>query len=573
VSTPEGRAARILLGGVVGSVALLLAACAGIPTSGPVRTGGGSANERVEPITRLIGQPPYPGIEPKDLVDGFLTASGAFDDDHGVAREYLTADARRGWDAGAGVTVYDGRSLTTADAGSNSVVVTASQVATISAQGVYEATVPAKPISRTFRLDKVAGEWRIRSLPFQGLMLDTDAVSRAYTSYDVYFLDPAASVVVPQPVLVPFGAGTTTSLVRALLEGPPAWLAPAVRTAVPAGTGLVVDSVPIVDGVAQVNLTSDAAAPVDSQAAGLSAQLVWTLRQIPEVAAVHITFQDVPLRGPGVAELQSRDDWATFDPDVPTNVDPVFVAKGRLQTLHDGRARAVAGPAGDGTLTLTHPALSLDGGQVAALTANGTALVVGDLGKDMRTSVTGTALTPPTWDRSGAVWTTDRTTGATYFVKPGGAVQTVTVNDRPAGSLTTLRIARDGVRAAAVVVGAGGHGQLYLARVERTEGTVALSGFRLVRDVADVVDVAWGTADRLVAYGTTATSQVAQPWIVDLSASTVTSLGSLPAGARVQSLTAGPTEPLLVSTVNGRLWRSGPEWEDLGDGAYPAYPG
>ena len=41
-------------------------------------------------------------------------------------------------------------------------------------------------------------------------------------------------------------------------------------------------------------------------AQALSARLVWTLRQLPDVTRVRITVQGVPLQVPGAPTVQSR---------------------------------------------------------------------------------------------------------------------------------------------------------------------------------------------------------------------------------------------------------------------------
>jgi len=103
---------------------------------------------------------------------------------------------------------------------------------------------------------------------------------------------------VPNQVMLPIGPGTSTALMRALVSGPTPWLAPAVSTAIPTGTKLVVDSAPITDGIVQVDLSAQAATAIDKEAQALSAQVVWTLRQLVDVTAVRITVNGVPLDEP-----------------------------------------------------------------------------------------------------------------------------------------------------------------------------------------------------------------------------------------------------------------------------------
>ena len=95
--------------GIVVVLALpLLAACASIPTSGPIQQGVEVGVETTDQVIRVIARPPQPDMTPTQIVSGFLQASASFEDDHAVAREYLTPEAAVMWDPTRSVTVYDG---------------------------------------------------------------------------------------------------------------------------------------------------------------------------------------------------------------------------------------------------------------------------------------------------------------------------------------------------------------------------------------------------------------------------------------------------------------------------------
>ena len=75
-----------------------------------------------------------------------------------------------------------------------------------------------------------------------------------YQPYDLYFVGNGRSLV-PNPIYLPAlnnPANVASALMKALLNGPSAWLKPAVSTAVPPNTSLSVDSVTITDGIAEV---------------------------------------------------------------------------------------------------------------------------------------------------------------------------------------------------------------------------------------------------------------------------------------------------------------------------------
>jgi hypothetical protein len=89
-------------------VAPLLAACAVIPTSGPIQQGAEVGVETTDQVIRVIARPPQSDMTPTEIVSGFLQASASFEDDHAVAREYLTPQAAVMWDPSINVSVYDG---------------------------------------------------------------------------------------------------------------------------------------------------------------------------------------------------------------------------------------------------------------------------------------------------------------------------------------------------------------------------------------------------------------------------------------------------------------------------------
>lgn len=570
-------ARRLVLGVVLVVVgALAVTGCAGIPTTGPVLQGAEVGGARDDPFIRVIASPPRTGMTPQEVVSGFLHASASFDDDHAVARLYLAPESRAGWNPLVGTVVYadTGSSLVEATAGR--VVFRATRTGTVSARGEYASAGAGAVVATTFHLRRVEGEWRVVDPPAGLLLTDLD-VERAFRTFDLYFPDPSRTVLVPNQVLLPVGPGVTTTLVRALLEGPTPWLAPAVRTAVPTGTELAVDAAPLRDGVVQVDLTAPAARAVGDEAAALSAQVVWTLRQLSDVSGVRITVEGLPLSVPGAGPVQPRDSWPQYDPDVlGESAAGYLVADGRLSALRGEAPVPVPGPTGDGRTVLGQPAVSTDEKRVAGLDAAGRSLLVGDIGADEAVGpvLAGTSLTAPCWDVLGTVWTADRRPDGSVAVwamtgdEPPTAVE---VTGLPAGTVTSLVVSRDGARVAAVVR-RGTSGRLMLGRVERAPGLLRLSGFRpLESALTDVRDVAWSSADEVAVLGRI-DGGVAEPFLVELTGSVARGLGSL--GTEMLSLAAAPGQPTLAGTADGRVWQhTGFGWAAVGAGQDPAYPG
>ncbi len=146
------------------SPALVLAACSGVPTNtnpeviGPVV--GGVAPSSASVVT------PAPGADERQIVLGFLDENVSEDAHHTSARSFLTADASKKW---VDTTTVVATNINTgvANLQTNSVNVTANKVGTVDARGIYTPVTEgagSTPISLTFGLIQVAGQWRINTL-------------------------------------------------------------------------------------------------------------------------------------------------------------------------------------------------------------------------------------------------------------------------------------------------------------------------------------------------------------------------------------------------------------------------
>ena len=550
--------------------------CASVPTSGPVREGDVVQAGIEEPFVRVIPQAPVAGLGPVAVVQGFLAASASFEDDHGVAREFLTPQASDTWDAGAGVVVYDDSAFSVRSTGPKRVEFRAVTPAVIDADGSLTPT--GNTTTRTtFGLARSGGEWRIASLP-DGLFLTRLDVARSYRALDLFFLAEQGTLLVPDPVYVPIvRPGAATSLMRALLGGPTPWLAPAVRTAFPPDTSLVVDAVPVENGIAQVNLSKEVLSASDAQLSALTAQTVWTLSQLPEVTAVRITAGGRSLSLPGVAGVQTVHDWSGFDPNAsPSTVTGLAVNQGRVVEQNGDNFVAVPGPFGHGDYALQTPTASWAGDRIAAVTTDGRRLLVQDRAEPQRVSqvFSGDDLGPPSFDGDGLLWFVDRSDRGGSVVRAvdvNGTVRRVDAPGLARQTVVELDLARDGARAAVVVQRRDGSGELLLARVEHSGSQVSLTGLRhLERTLTDVRSAAWPSSDRIVVLARQGGALI-QPWLVGIDG-LVTQTGGSAKG--LETIAAAPDRPLLAGTTDGRLFEStGLSWRELAPGLDPSYAG
>ncbi|MDO8309915.1 MAG: LpqB family beta-propeller domain-containing protein [Actinomycetota bacterium] len=573
-----------LLGSRLLAVAVALAALAGcasvptsfsavVPTTGPIEQGEQVGVDPEDQFIRVIARGPREGMSATEIVQGFLDASASFDGNHAVARQFLTRTASATWDTNAGVQVYEATS-TLSEFG-RSVVMTAPQTGTIATNGRYEVAGPSAELRERFQLTLVDGEWRIDEVP-QGLLLAQSDVDRAFRSFAVYFFNPSFDTLVPDPRMIPVvGSGLATTLVRRLVAGPSEWLLPAVRTGFPDGVRLNIDSVPIESGIARVDLTANARAADDETRQALSQQIVWTLRQLPDVQAVEITAGGQPLLVPGAPSPQPRDAWPLVDPNGLPPGASGYVARidGVVRLIPEG-ARPVAGDAGAGDIALVDIAVSNDSTSIAGIDIEGAVwkgrMVEGAPLIRIREPGSPTGLA---FDRSTSVWLVDATEGL-ISVAGDGAFEKITVEGLSRRtSLIAAIPSRDGTRAA-LIVRRGPRTVLLLARIVRSSGratSILVDGpIRVESNLVEVIDVAWSGADSLSVLGSESPGSV-QVFDVDIATGVSAARGT-PEGP--VSVGAAPGLPTLIGSADGLVYGyvTG-SWQERVRGLSPTYPG
>jgi hypothetical protein len=554
----------------VAAVALAAASCASMPTHGAIHLGravsapGGLADLDV----RVLPPSWHAGMAPGEVVAGFLRALVNDDDDYAIARSYLTPGGMRSWHPDKGITTYDDTSSRTSVSGSR-VTIRAPRLGRIDQRGGYE-PMPGT-LASTFTMTKISGSWRIDKLA-DGVLLSATDAQRAFRLANVYYLNRSGTTVVPDQVLLQGSQrGIATALMSALLAGPSAWVAPAVHTALPSGTALI-GTVPVHDdGVADVNLSASvrSASPQDLMAA--SAQITWTLRQVPGVTGVRLFADGAPLSAPGVPARQPVASWPSYDPSAPPATGAlIYVTHQHLRATGSSAATIARSDPGH----VVSAAESRDGSVIAVVRQVGAQqdLLVGRPGERLERRLTATTMSAPTFDVDGAVVTVVNGAGGRRVVaidRDGHSRMIATDADLSRNPVTSLRISRDGSRVAAVV----GSGALLVGRVAGRGSSEAFGGFRAVLPGAHSVEgVSWSDADTLVV---TAVSGSSRRDVVetDTAGYFVRIVDTVPVHGRVVNVAAAPGRPLVVATETGELWSSATGWVSVAPGGAPAYAG
>lgn len=577
-----GPARRTVLIAALGGVGVATAGCVRIPASSGVHQAPRQTAGAAVPDIRTFPDPPVPGLGPQGIAAGFIEASAVAGPDFSIARQYLTETAAAAWDPQAGLVVFTGGSWrspgTVVTPGPTaSVVLSGTAVGRVDRTGLFSAAVTGAPFAARFRLHLQNGQWRIADPP-PGLLIAADDFVRNYAAWEVMFLNPTASSLVPDALYLPDRGMDASVLAARLVAGPSTWLAPVVRTALPAGATLSSDVVPVVDGVARVGLAADLRGLDVPALDRLSAQVVTTLRQLaPEISAVTIVVGGSPVAPGQLPAEQPVDSWDRYSPDVLPAVggDLTVVAVGP-----DGPQLMRGSPDSLDPVTRVPPALfasgvprslAVDAGSasVAVVSASGTALLVATgtgsgTGGPVRRAITGRGLTRPHFDRAGLVWTVDA--DGTVLTWNGSSVERVGVDLRgiqaatplalPGVRVRRLTLARDGQRAAVVVGRRGGPATVLLMRVRRQPGTaraqVVLEAPRLITTAyPEVIDLCWLNDAQLTLLGRDATAalQVVQ---LRQDGSAVQELGTPADGV---SLAAGPgSRQIVVGGSDGTLY-------------------
>ncbi|HEX3005579.1 MAG TPA: LpqB family beta-propeller domain-containing protein [Angustibacter sp.] len=588
---PRERSARALAAVLAAVLLPVLAACGGsMPDSGQAGAGREIGDVSADPL-RVVPEGPAPGAEPAAVVSGFLRAGAGFDDDHAVARTFLTTEASSVWNPAQGTVIYpDDTSLsvvTRAHGRDREVVVTAPVWAVIDRLGQLELARPGTTASTSFEVTSTDGEWRVGTLqPDLGLWMPRYEFERAYTPLRLYFAATGTRTLVPD--LRWFAgprAGLATEMVRSLLAGPAPYLRGAVTSGAPGMTTLGVDAVPTSDGTAQIDLSSSALTATPEQRQQLWAQLTASLRQLPTVSGISLTAEGAAYPVAGLPDKGAGGDLG-YAEDVRVAGPVVVLSDGRLRQVDPGTGALAGAPtgrfAGIEVAGVRAVAAGTDDDLLLAVDSSGRRLLALAAQQPPTRLYTGTDLANPVVDVRGWAWTADRgRAGALAVVAStsstaAAADDTTSVRELRPGWLSgrrvlALDVSRDGSRLAVVSATPDGASRLQVAGIVR-DGTGRPVGLAIPRSAASslttVRDVSWADRTNLAVLAG-APGQV-QPYQVEVGGL----VEALPKVQDAVSISAGDgLRAVYVVTGSGRvLVRTGNGWRSLGPGTSVTIP-
>lgn len=490
------------------AAALLLTGCAPtLPTSGEVSSGQVPVGEEYD--YGRLPQSPQPDASPEEIIEGFLDAGANAENDHEVAREYLTPEMAEQWNPWTHTLVYleDNISIDPADEDLYRVQLTVdSRVDSTGAR-----TYPGDPNQETFEVQQVDGEWRISEAPDGKILADGD-FNTSYDDYTLYFFDVQQRYVVPDVRWLIRQPGQTTELANRVLEGPVPWLAPGVVSAFDEGDSMGSPTVPVSEGVATVDLDpSVVAGASDRDIALMHYQLSMALHPLNPVTRVELTVGGSPLEVPGPNDLPEGERLVIERS--PSALERQIGVQGDQLIWQLGEQTSTVASMPDlSEIEPRFPAVSTaaEGDVVAVLNGELDALYHARAdAQEPELLVEAESMTRPSMDNFGWTWTVTHEDGestirAFNYDDPEAQSVAVAADFIEGREVTSLRISQDGTRAALVVDDAGVR-SLYIAAVVREAGSGAPWNLgqsnRLHPDAqVEIEEVRWSENDEVVVW-------------------------------------------------------------------------
>ena len=529
---------------VATALTLSAAACSGIPRSGNVQKGAAVAQDDSNAIEFLPASP-VDGATQEQILRGFLDAASSPQDDYAIAREYLAGTFVANWDASASVTV---------DFGVRSVVLTSDTAAvlqtvasaTVDGRGAYTEIKPSTPLSLNYKFVSERGQWRLVAVP-AGVVIDRFTFDQVFSTHALYFFDPTFMHLVPDLRYFPGGSFTTTRIMKALLQGPAAWLADggAVVSAFPAGTTLVAETVPIAARIAMVDLTSQALQATREGFIHMQAQTTASLKSIDSVSGVQLLV---------AGNLQDIATSTNPNLDITTRVDarPLGMFNGTFGFLNGETTEPIAGLS-ELLQPLNATAITVASSLVlaAARTEAGVVLVRSTSGVTILDTRPG--LISPSLDPSNYIWSVPANAPMEINVySTDGQVTQVAAPWPEASRIVSLNIARDGSRLVALLA-LGDQTRFVAANIQRGDGNRPVkigTPINLITDAGIPLDATWADPTTVVSLvkGADGSSHLASQTIGGQSQ-------ELPSSAPVVSLAgANMMTQLRIRAADGSLY-------------------
>lgn len=571
---------------VLGLAALGALAGCGLDSDSTVRPGLKVDGAPPVPLNRIPNKPDE-GASPEQIILGFLHAGATSGQRLDITRSYLTDTLARAWIPDSQTVIYDGRELQVRPVkGTPDTYRTKVHVqATIDTEGRYSVAPPNLWEIFEFTVTKVDGEWRIDQLEEGfGRVLQVQEVGYIFRDYPVHYPAIGWNTLVVDQRWFPQDQ-LATRLVRAQLGRVPEYLEDAVST--DTGARLVVDAVPVRDGVARVDLDTDSVADDATTRKQLAAQLVATLMSLPAVTEVVITLSGNELKL-GITEALTTPEQLGFVDRTQTN-NAVVMARsdtklvrvgGRLGSVSRQHMKSAASKFEPIPTSSTRLALRLDGKEIAAVSSKGSHLVrYREDGTHTDVASFAADMAYPCYDYGGVLWVGGSGLGRESGHRLWAINATVDVTDEDAAApkhvptpwlgsrlVQAAVVSPEGSRIAVIseeIPGAGS--RLEIAGVARRANGLPTKTspqtFRIGASLVEMIEAVWVGPTTLAVIGRQDKQAVLQPYLVHVGGQ-VEPMTERPGAVSIT--TTGDDKDVVLTSADRRVFqRSGGRWQEL----------
>jgi hypothetical protein len=491
---------------------------------------------------------PAEGATQREILDGFIAAGAAPQNNFRIARSFLTDATALTWNP-ARETFVRGVYASVKVSAATELTYFTTIASRVDENGVFSTS--SRPESRNwqFGFSRINGEWRLSVVPDLTVVSESTFAS-TYDDYIAYFYNHDRTAFVPDVRVFARQGDPATSLARAVIAGPSQFL-PNASTAFPSGSELTTAPVEIEAGNAIVDVSDAVVEASIRDQQDMLAQLGASLAQLPDVSATTMSVNRVSLTIPAVPgiDLNPRVDdrpLILYDEAFGYSTDA------QIESIRSTESRIV---------NLTPTSISYDASTNSA--AIGTRTGVFLLTDRTERLSDRASVVDPQIDGSRSVWWVDPTTPHQVSVSIGGGRINLDGPWPRAAEVVGLEVSREGAR---VAIGINDRGRGYILvgsiSVDDSGRPTGINGFRRLTIAAEsIIDLAWADSTHVAVLGN-------RNGVVHAELGTVGGssrlLGQPQNPARISGGNTGITG-LVVIAGNGQLWKPrGAGWQSTG---------
>lgn len=526
---------------------LSLTGCATIPRTGPVQVAGpNTVGSQAE--SEFLPAGPGEGATQREILDGFISAGSAPQNNFRIARSFLTDEEGLRWNPTKETFVrgtYDSVTISTATEMTYSTGI----VSAVDEGGVLTTIEPVETREWIFSFARVNGEWRLSSVP--DVTLITESIfSSTYGEYLAYFYNHDRTALVPDVRVFSRQSDPVVSLARAVIAGPSVYL-PNVSTAFPLGSELRSVLVDVESGIATVDVSESVSNASTRDQQAMLAQLRASLGEFADITATAMSVNQSLLTIAALPGLESN----------PRVDDRPLILYNNLFGYATGTEIESAPPNAASIVDLEPTSISFDASTNAAAISSPTGVyLVTDQAKWLSGDV---SLVDPQIDGSQSVWWVETSSPGRIFVASEGRDLKIDGPWSRSARIVGLEVSRDDARVA-IAINDLGQGYVLVGAImtDRIGRPTAVSDYRRLTVSADsIVDLAWADSTHVAVLG-------------NRNGVVYAELATVGGGSRLIGQPQNPTgisggnkgiSGLVVISGNGQLWKPrGAGWEETG---------